>query len=301
MNFQRIKTVISSHLSAVLLFSYLMGLFVPGLETLPDVLVPWLLAGLVLMSCTRISAQEIKTVKLMKILRFYITRFIVLPVVLFIVTPQITPGFKEGVYLLALMPTGTMVAPLAAILNGNVAMALSVTILSSVLAPFIVSAMFGFTGVVTMEIDISSMFLTLFWVIFGPIAIYYGWIRPRKRVKSFVHRNASFGSMLLLSCILIIIISKSRTFIWSEPVFVLKAFLMMTVLIGIFFCYGWFSTKEKTDKISLALSSSFMNSALAVSLTFLYFPPLISIFIVISELRYLVILPLLKKLETQER
>lgn len=294
MKLQRLKTSISTNLSAVLLFSYATGLLVPGLETLPDDLVPWLLAGLVLMSCTRISGQEIKAIKPIKILRFYIIRFIVLPVILFIATPQLTPGLKEGVYLFALMPTGTMVAPLATILNSNVALALSVTIFSSVLAPFVVSGMFGLAGFVTLDVDILSMFLTLFWVIFGPIAIYYFLMRPSDQVKRLVQDNASLVSMVLLSLILIIILAEYRTVIWSAPIFVLKAFLMMTILIGIFFIYGWFSAKEKEDKISLALSSSFMNSALAVSLTFLYFPPLISIFIVISELRYLIILPLVK-------
>ena len=276
--------------------SYSMGLFVPGLERLPDSLVPWLLAGLVLMSCTRISAQAIKAVRPVTILRFYVIRFIALPIVLFVVTPQLTPGLKEGVYLLALMPTGTMVTPLAAILNSNVVMALSLTVFSSVLSPFVVSAMFGLTGFVTLDVDILSIFFMLFGVIFGPITIYYLVVHPRKNVKRIVAENASFMSMILLSLILITILAEYRRFIWAEPIFVLKSCLMMTLLIGLFFFYGWCSAKKKEDKISLALSSSFMNSALAVSLTFLYFPPLISIFIVISELRYLVILPLVKKI-----
>ena len=170
------------------------------------------------------------------------------------------------------------------------------SVFSSMLAPFVVSAMFGLSGFITLDIDIFSMFLTLFWIIFGPITMYYFGVHPRYHLKSLLKENASFISMILLALILIIILSEYRIIIWSEPIFVLKAFLMMTLLISIFFIYGWFSAKQKADKISFALSSSFMNSALAVSISFLYFPPLISIFIVISELRYLIILPLIKRL-----
>lgn len=296
MIFKQFKIFVANNLNAVLLFSYAMGLFVPGLEILPDSLVPWLLAGLVLMSSTRISEKQIATVTLIKILHFYIIRFIILPGILFIVTPQITPGFKEGVYLLALMPIGTMVVPLAVILNSNVAIALSITIVSNLLAPFMVSAMFGLAKFVTLDIDIFSIFSTLFLIIFGPIIILNFLIFPNKNIANILRENSSFISMILLSLILIIIISEYRVLIWSEPIFVLKSLFMMTLLIGILFLCGWFSAKEKADKISFALSSSFMNSALAISLTFLYFPPLISIFVVISELRYLIILPIIKKI-----
>lgn len=295
MRLQRFKAFISNHLSIVLLLSYAAGLLVPGLEALPDALVPWLLAGLVLMSCSRISAQDIRAVSPVKILRFYVIRFIVLPIILFIATPQLTDGMKEGVYLFALMPTGTMVPPLAAMLKSNVSLALSITVVASVLAPFVVSAMFGLAGFVTLDLDIWSIFATLFWVIFGPIAMYYVCVRPRENVRRWVQDNSSFISMMLLSLILVTIISEYRSVIWLELIFCLKAFVIMTVLIGIFFACGWLSADKTSDKISFALSSSFMNSALAASLTFLYFPPLISIFIVVSELRYLVILPLIKK------
>lgn len=293
MAWQRVKAFISGNLSAVLVFSYAMGLFCPGLEALPNEWVPWLLAALVLMSCTRLSVQGINAVRPMQLIRFYVIRFLVLPLLLFGLTPQITPGFKEGVYLLALMPTGTMVAPLAALLNSNVVLALSLTVFANVLAPFVVPVMFSLTGVVT--VDVFSLFSTLSWVIFGPMVLYYFLVRPRPGLKRVVEGNASFVSMILLSLILMIILAEYRMVIWADPIFVLQSGGMMLLLIGVLFLYGWCAAKEKADKISLALSSSFMNSALAVSLTFLYFPPLISIFIVISELRYLVILPLVKR------
>lgn len=301
--FIKFKYWVETHFNLVLIFSLILGMFSPWAEGVSDIFIFFILGSMIFFSCARITINDVRHIHPSKAILFYSFRFIVLPFILFGLAMIFIPQYKEAVLLLALMPAGASAGALANICGGNVTIALGYTVISSLLAPFIVTAAFALVGYDGVELDIWSLFYTLCGVVFIPVVVYFTLVRRVVVVKEWVQEETRFYSTILVSVLLVIVIGKQREVILSDPIFLIEVMPLLFIMFFLFYIVGWISPAygQRTTRISHAISSGAMNNALAIGIALVYFAPEIALFMVLTEIPWVLCLPLFQIFLSRQR
>lgn len=283
--FQAIKTYMTAHFGVVIFVSLLAGLFLPTMGALPPYVIPVVLMAIMFVSCARIDMTQIHDVRLKDVALFYGLRFLIVPVLLFLAMPFLDESIRAGMLLLALMPAGVTVGAMVALMGGNVILGLSLTVVSSLLCPFVVPLVFGFTGFQTIEIDLLGMLINLSLMIFVPLILYYFVAHPREKIKSWLKQEGGFFSTLLIAFIIVYVIAEQKQVMFADMGFVLVSMAVLVVLFVLAYVAVWvlFSSRPLSTRIAYAGASGMMNNALAISIAYVNFPEKVVLFCVISE------------------
>jgi predicted Na+-dependent transporter len=272
--YSKIRSAVESHFGLTLIVAFACGLFVPGADQLPSILVPYFLAGVIFMSCAKLTLEDLKAIELKSVFGLYVLRFCVFPFVVFGAMGVIYPEFRYAFFLMALLPCGVTLPAVTAILGGNAALGLGATTITSLLAPLSIPLAFSLISDIEMELDTVAMAKTLALIIFLPISFYFLAFRRWAAGKRFVQDNSSFFAVVQIGIVATIIIGSERDFILENWVFVVFAFMSGLVLYASFYALGWFMSPRENmvNRISYTLITGNNNIALGISLAFLYFP-----------------------------
>lgn len=281
----KIKTLIENNFSLLLILGAVLGFFTPSFGAYADEIVIFLTALLIFLSCADIKTPDFLKVDVFHIALFTLLRFAVLPLVLFYIAHLTFPEFSIGILLLALMPAGVAVASLCSMTGANVALGLSITILSSLLAPAFVPGVFSFLGQVV-NVDILSLFITLVLVVLAPIAVYYLGARRSFYLNDKIRQYNKSSSIIILSAILLIVVATQKDEFLSHLDKIYIGLIVMAVLYGVFYLFGYLYSLmiAKEQRIPFIFASGANNNSLAVGLAFAYFDPKVTLFIVLSEI-----------------
>ena len=279
------KKIIENNFSLLLLFGLIVGFFLPSFGDSASEIVIFLTGALIFFACADIKPVDFFNVDIFQTGFFTLLRFAIFPLVLFYLAQQIVPDFAIGVLLMALMPAGVAVASLCSMSRANVVVGLSLAIISSLLAPVFVPSVFSFLGQVV-NVDILSLFLTLIYVVLIPICAYFLLVYKRSRIENVIKGSNKSASIIILSIILMIVMATQKDEFLSPPTLIVEGLVVMTVLIGIFYLFGYLFSRFVPDdqKISYIYGSGAMNNSLAVGLSFAYFNATTTLFIVLSEI-----------------
>lgn len=304
-----IRHFIETRLGIVMGIAFLAGLFVPRLELISGAIVPWLIAVIIFLSCTKIHIDDIRQVRFKEALLFYILRFLLLPFGLYGLALYIVPSLSSAILLVALLPVGSMVPTLSGICGGNVALAMGLTIISSLAAPFTIPFAFAFVGGADIRLDIWAMFISLALTIFVPVLVYFMVVRKVEPLKIILRRNSSAASILLISLAIIIVVAKKRDVFLGGGELLLENIIIQFVLFGLFYLLAWFyghigrrffvtnlDGAANRRVITFILASGAMNIALGISLGFQFFSPEVVAFIVLGEIPWILILAFYRKI-----
>lgn len=279
-----IKTIIENNFSLLLLLGCIIGFFTPSFGQYADEIVIFLTAVLIFLSCADIKPSEFLKVDVFQIATFTLLRFSILPLFLFYVAYKTVPDYAVGILLMALMPAGVAVSSLCSMARANVALGLSLTIISSLLAPAFVPSVFSFLGQVV-NVDILSLFITLVLVVFIPVLLYFFVFSKIEKINTSIKKYNKSSAVIILSLILVIVIASQKEEFLDNLDVIYIGLIIMSVLFGVFYLFGilfsLFVSKE--NRIPYILGSGAMNNSLAVGLAFAYFDARITLFIVLSE------------------
>lgn len=292
-----IRSWLESNLVLTLVLSFIFVMFVPEVKGfLPTEAVTYLLASVVLLACSRIHRDELKQIRFLRAVHFYWTRFLVLPIVVYGFFYFIYPPFKEAALLLALIPSGTSCPAFVSMLRGNVSMGLGGVVLSSLLAPLLIPTFFELSGYQGVEIDTLGMFYKLCIMILLPIIVYFLFVRRIELVKLALRANASAYSVVMINIVFACVIAQQKEVFFEQPMFVLIAFVCSWFVFFIMYGFGWAFGARSTsaNRISFALISGANNMALAIALGTLLFPDIVSQYMVVAEVNWILFLPLFK-------
>lgn len=285
MSYANIRAWTEHNFNWILLSAFLIGMVMPGLHHVPNEFVVYGTGTIIFLACARISLKELESVDLFTIGGFSLVRFILIPFAIYFAVLALLPDLAIGSFLLALMPAGVAVAVLTAITSGNVALGLSLTIISSLLAPAVVPSAFAMLGHM-IQIDLFDMFKTLALMVFLPIGLYFGVARPIKPVKKAIAVNGKFFSIVIMVCLTSVIVAQKRDVFFEDPVFVLEALLVLAALFGIFYAAAWGLAFRCAlpERIAYTYGSGAMNNNLGIALAYLYFDAKTALFLVLSEI-----------------
>lgn len=282
---EKVKIIIENNLFLLLLFGCIAGFFLPGFGESVDEIVIFLTAVLIFLSCADIRPVSFLKVDIFQMASFSFIRYAFLPLVLFYAANYFFPQFSTGVLLLALMPAGVSVAALCSMTNANVALGLSLTILSSLIAPVVISGVFSFLGH-EISVDVWMLFLTLVMVVFIPVILYFSVVYKTKTVAPLIKKYNKMSSVVILSFILLMVIANQKEEFLNHMDVVFVALLVMMGLFAIFYLFGFIFAAfvPKTHRVSYIFASGAMNNSLAVGLAFVYFDANVVLFIILSEI-----------------
>jgi BASS family bile acid:Na+ symporter len=282
-----IKNFIENNFSLLLLVGFIAGFFTPSLGEISDEIVIFLIAVLIFLSCADINTKDFFNVDVFQIGLFTLLRFAVFPLVLFYLAYLLVPEYAVGVLLLSLMPAGMAVASLCSMSKApnSVPIGLSLTIISSLLAPFFIPAVYSFLGQ-TLEVDVLGLFITLSLVVFVPIILYLGIVRKFQTLHNQIKKYNQTSAVVILSVVLLIVMASQKEEFLGNLDLIVYGLIIMTVLFAVYYAFGIaFSLfVEKEQRVAYIFSSGAMNNSLAVGLAFAYFSPTISLFLVLSEI-----------------
>lgn len=285
MSYAAIRDFAEKNFNYILLSAFLIGMVAPGLDTVPTDFVVYATGAIIFLACARISLKELESVDLFTIGGFTLARFIFIPFLIYFAVSYFLPDLAIGSFLLALMPAGVAVAVLTSITAGNVALGLSLTIVSSLLAPAVVPSAFAMMGHM-LQIDLLDMFKTLAMMVFLPIALYFGAVRPVKPAKKIMHENGKFISIIIMVVLTSVIVAQKRAVFFEDPIFVFESLLVLSILFFVFYAAAWGLAFRSAlpERIAYTYGSGAMNNNLGIALAYVYFDAKTTLFLVLSEI-----------------
>lgn len=285
MTYAAIRDWTEKHFNWILLSAFFIGMVMPGLSAVPKEFVIYGTGAIIFLACSRISLKELEAVDIFTIGWFTLARFMIIPFAVYFIVLAILPDLAIGSFLLALMPAGVAVAVLTAITSGNVALGLSLTIFSSLLAPAVVPSAFAMLGHMV-QIDLFDMFKTLVLMVFLPIGLYFGLARPVPKIKETIRENGKFTSIVIMVCLTSIIVAQKREIFYQDPWFVVESLAVLSVLFFIFYVSAWLLSFKCAlpERVAYTYGSGAMNNNLGIALAYFYFDAKTALFLVLSEI-----------------
>lgn len=292
-----IRQIVVDNFNLVLMLSIIVGLFFPGLEYAPKSSAMILISAAIFFSCSRVSLDELRAVKIKPALLFYITRFVVLPFVIYWGALYFVPEYAFGVLLVALAPVGASATAVSGLCKANASLALSSTIITNALAPFVIPFVLFLIGAGSVHINIAELFVTLGGAIFLPAFLYFGIVRRFETLKLYVRSQSQFMSTMCIAGMMAAVTALEKNYIFANYGQVFLLCVLGLVLFLILYFIAWiFSMKMSfTDRKTYMVCSGVNNTGLATGLAILYFSPPIILFTIVVEIPWTIGLMVFKR------
>lgn len=276
--------ILLGNTTVVILVGFVLGLTLPGLESLPSwcVLIP--LMGFIYVACSRLSFAEVRAVAPLRVGVFYLARFCVLPIVLYPVFALVLPHYKEALFLLCLAPTGVAATAWSGQWGGSTALALAYTLLGGLLGPLMIPGILAVFDLADIYLTVAPMFWTLAMVIFLPMGVYFFLTQPfYPQAQHILQAYSKTLIPLFMALIIILSMGKNRQALFADP---LSFFMAVPIICGayvLFFIFGrFFPSRNKEERITHIAASSLNNNTLMLGLSMLYFPPPVTLTLLVA-------------------
>ena len=226
-----------------------------------------------------------------KIVLFYIFRFLILPVLLFVLIKPFSVFYATNVFLLAVLPGGVTAPAFTNVFKGNITLALALLMVSSFFAPFILPFLSSWVIGEALQVDKLYLFFTLFVTVILPYLVHMPF-RKNEKISNWIQNQDSFISIVGISLIFALAIAEYRPVLLTKPGHILPSFIVGVGTFTLLYYVGWalFFKSSKADRIALLFNSGANNVALGVVISFLYFPAETGVFFVVCEIIWVTIL-----------
>ena len=275
-----------NHFAPILVAFVVLGFAVPGVELLPAETMIFFLAMLIFVSSFQITHAEVRQIKLAPPLLFYVVRYPLLAVLLWALTGSVYPSLATAVLLLTLAPAGVASPGVTSIYDGNVSMSILFVVLSSFLAPFLITAVLQVLVARQIHLDILSIFKTLLVSVLIPLLLHMP--LRRTRLAGVLRAHDSLFVVPAIGILVMLVVSKQKAFIMAHAVEAVVYVIVAILLFLLYYALGWvlFFRAPGKNRIAFALSSGVNNTAIVIVVAFLYFSAEVSTFLVTTELAW---------------
>jgi bile acid:Na+ symporter, BASS family len=296
----RISHFIEKYFWIFLLAGIIIGLWLPVPFKTPKVL-PKVLLGMMLFFVflkIDISAVAEKMKDYKRMVFISLVYMIIIPVSFFLLIRIFDKQMALGILLLTAMPAGVSSPALTDILKGNVTLAMSIAIITQLIAPFTVPLLFWMIGTKGLDINKLLLFRDIAIMVFVPLIIAqilkkYFPVAIKKSQHLFTSTN-----VLLLFIFVYIALSAQRNIILDNPVSLVWKTLFLYLVFIILHAIGYYISfrESKEDKIATSVTAAYMNNGLAIVLAYSYFGPEIIVLMVLSEIPWNTLLAPFKRI-----
>ena len=212
-----------------------------------------------------------------------ISQFLLLPLVslllIFLLKPYPTVGL--GMMLISVCPGGNISNFYSFRAGGNVGLSIGLTLISTVLAPFMTPTNFHFWGhlvpgasplLKTISLDVLDLFKTVFIILIIPLIL--GVLIQRWKPVFATRLSKPLGKISLLILVTFVVVAIAQNVdAFLKHGLILLAFSVThhTLAIVTGFSAGWLSLRNLRDAKTLALETGVQNTGLGLALALLFF------------------------------
>lgn len=215
-----------------------------------------------------------------------LTQFTVMPLVAFFISKALNlpTELAVGLILVGCCPGGASSNVMAYMAKGDVALSVTLTSISTLLAPFLTPVLTLALGGQSIEVSLSAMFVSILQVVLVPIVL---GLVCNKLFNNIVDECTKLIPLLSTVCLVLIIgsiVGKNVESLLSSGALILLAVVIHNS-IGYFI--GYFVAKkiglEEQKRRTMAIEVGLQNGGLATSLSMTHFSPMTAIPGVISS------------------
>lgn len=295
----RILTFLSNTYLLVMVTALLIGVFVPAAQHLSG----WntlFLQVIFFLSAIKLDHKQVTAnIKDWKLILLATgTKMAVLPLVVWSLTLFLPTELSLSLFLLAAVPVGMTTPLLIELMGGRPALAIILTIATSLLAPFSIPWLTKVLYGESISIDALEMFFRLVIVIFVPLGLAVIFRRLFPKINHTMSVGTKPVSQLLLGLLIAGAVASQSdqllsggTELWKMIAVVvgLTLFFGLSHLIG--YMVGWWESSERRNIVSISLT--YMNFSLAIYLADQFFPrPEVLLPLVLAIIPWATLLPL---------
>ena len=240
--------------------------------------------------------REIKNYKLM--LYLVCAYMIIIPVLFFFAIDLFNHKLAIGILLLTAMPAAVSLPALADIVKGNTALSTSITIVTSIIAPFTIPILFGLLNFDNLAINPWQIFKDLTIIIFVPMLLSQV---IRKFFTKTIHKTKHLFTsinILLLSIMVYIVMGSIRDVVIVDSMDIIMQVVFLYIIFSLLHVIGYLLgyKQNNQNKITISIGAAYMNNSMAIVLAAKYFDPYILVLMVLSELPWTTMLAPFRKI-----
>lgn len=284
----KVSILIEKYFWAFLISGIVLGLWLPLRFKIPGYLPELLLEMMLFLVFLKIDAldilEKISNYRLMIFIA--VVYMIVIPLLFFSVTTVFSKELAIGILLLTAMPAGVSTPALTDILKGNISLAMSIAVVTQMIAPFTVPLLFWIVGITGLEINKLQVFKDIAVLVFVPLIL-------SQVIKRYfpvtINKNlhlVTSSNIILLFAFVYIVISNQSDMLLDNPLSLIWKIVILYLVFILLHVIGYLIQykENKENKIALAVTSAYMNNGLAIVLASTYFGPEILVLMVLSEI-----------------
>jgi len=203
-------------------------------------------------------------------------KLIVLPLAVYFLFRAFAPAYAASALLLSAISTGVTAPFISNLVRGNSALVMVMVVVTSPLIPFTLPALVELLLSRSVSIPFMDMFGMLAFVIFVPMVLVEILRRTAPRLVSGIMKIQYSFSVVLFALINLGVFSRYADFFYREPVVIIEATAVATLLGGIYGLSGalFFLNKPMRDRFAGAISVGNMNNVLVIVFSSQFFGPL---------------------------
>jgi len=269
LSIKNLKRLLTENQILVILVGIILGLVFPSQLTVLNTYSTQLLILVFFFSSLRLSLGEVvsyaKDWRMLAIVTTYM--LVIMPFALFVPTSFLSQEWSIALLILGAMPTGMTIALMAEFFGGKTSLALVITTITSLLAPFTIPLVTKIAIGQSVEIDTVGMFFSLSLTIVAPFALA---MLVKKAVPTQVEKLDSVWRNLSVAAFGILItgiVASTQggggiTFTMRDAWMMLISMVLLGAMTwGAYYIVQWRST---ADRMTIALCMLYMNNTLAL-------------------------------------
>ncbi len=227
--------------------------------------------------------EKIKDYKLMGLIVF--VYMIIIPILFFLIINLFNQELAIGILLLTSMPAAVASPTLTDIVKGNIALSMSIAIITSIIAPFTIPILFGFLHIDNISINPWGIFKDLAIIVFLPIII--SQIIKKYFPKTIKKRQQLFTSIniLILFFMVYVVIGSQKDMIISDFTGIIWKIMFLYLIFILLHVIGYLTgyKQNKENKVAIVIGAAYMNNGMAIVLAAIHFEPSILVLMILSE------------------
>ncbi len=289
---------INRYFGLLLLLSCMIGMMVPSFGDITPRLVMIALAFIIFCSFFQIEFSPRALAADFKLsLQFWLIRFVIIPVVVFLVLQWFSDFYALLMLLIFLLPAAVASPSFTILFGGKPDLSLKILIYSSFLSVLSIPLIMGWLPGSLVKVNAGQLLMTMVYTIILPFLIHLP-LRKIRVVRNTIGRYNALFTLLGLGIIFIAATARNKPAILADPVLVGLYAVIALLLYSVLYLTGFLlmPSKSRQERMTMSISSGANNIGLGVTITALFFPGNMNVFFIVAQLAWVIALIPLRKI-----
>ena len=270
------------NLAILVLFAGILGVTFPPLFTWVGAYIPFMLGVVMFGMGMTLTPNDFREVlrRPVEVLIGVVAQFTIMPLIAFALTKifGLPPELAIGVILVGTCPGGTASNVMAYLARGDVALSVSMTLTTTLMAPVVTPLLTYWLAGAQIEVSLTAMMMSIAKIVLAPVllgvALNHFLSEVTKKIQPIMPLISSLAVILIAGAVVALSADKILTVGLT-----VAAVVILHNVCGL--SLGFFAAKifrmDSRKARTVAIEVGMQNSGLAVSLAMIYFAPLAAI------------------------